>query len=213
MHPSVDQFLEKETRWKEELSALREIVLSTGLTEEYKWKQPCYTHEGSNVLILGSFKASCVISFFKGALLNDKDGLLEFAGEHSQSAKLLRFTSVEEVVRLKHKILGFIKAAIELENMGVKVPKGSAPELLIPDELKEKWKKDNAFEKAFLSLSPGRQRAYLMFFTAAKQPATRMTRIEKYIPRILQGKGINDCVCGLSKKMPGCDGSHRFKSN
>jgi uncharacterized protein YdeI (YjbR/CyaY-like superfamily) len=211
MHSDVDQFLEKQTRWKDELVALRNIMLESGLREEFKWKQPCYTHEGVNIVILGSFKASCVLSFFKGVLLNDQDQALEFAGEHSQSAKLLRFTSLDEILRQKNKILSFINESILLENMGAKITKGFAQEIAVPDELKEAWKKDKTFEKAFHLLTPGRQRAYLMFFSAAKQSETRMSRIKKYIPRIIDGKGINDCTCGLSKKMPACDGSHRFK--
>jgi uncharacterized protein YdeI (YjbR/CyaY-like superfamily) len=211
MHPEVDRFLENEIRWKDELMALREIILESGLAEDYKWKQPCYTLEGVNVLIIGSLKASCMLSFFKGVLLADHDQLLEFAGENSQSAKLMRFRSTDEIFRLKNKILGFIRESIALETMGAKIPKGSAPEIPVPDELMELWKKDKSFDKAFHMLTPGRQRAYLMHFTAAKQSATRVSRIQKYIPRIMEGKGINDCTCGLSKKMPACDGSHRMK--
>ena len=211
MHPEVDRFLENEIRWKDELIALREIILESGLTEDYKWKQPCYTLEGVNVLIIGSLKASCMLSFFKGVLLADHDQLLEFAGENSQSAKLMRFRSTDEIFRLKNTILGFIRESIALETMGAKVPKGSAPEISVPDELIELWKKDKSFDKAFHMLTPGRQRAYLMHFTAAKQSATRVSRIQKFMPRIMDGKGINDCTCGLSKKMPACDGSHRMK--
>jgi len=211
MHPDVDRFLEKEIRWKDELMALREIILESGLTEDYKWKQPCYTHEGVNILIIGSLKASCMISFFKGVLLADHDQLLEFAGENSQSAKLMRFRSTDEILRMKNKILGFIRESIALETMGAKIPKGSAPEIPVPDELMDLWKKDKTFDRAFHMLTPGRQRAYLMHFTAAKQSETRMSRIQKYMPRIMDGKGINDCTCGLSKKMPACDGSHRMK--
>jgi uncharacterized protein YdeI (YjbR/CyaY-like superfamily) len=211
MHPDVDQFLNKQYRWKEELIALREIVLESGLKEDFKWRQPCYTHEGVNILILGSFKASCMLSFFKGVLLTDQDQLLEFAGEHSQSAKLLRFRSVDEINRIKNKIQSFIKESIALETMGAKIPKGKAQEIPVPNELKDAWKQDKAFDKAFHMLTPGRQRAYLMFFTAAKQTETRLGRIQKYMPRIMDGKGINDCTCGLSQKMPACDGSHRMK--
>lgn len=210
MHPDVDQFLEKETRWKQELIALREIILETGLTEDYKWRQPCYTQEGVNILILGSFKASCMLSFFKGVLLKDPSQLLEFAGENSQTAKLIRFTSISEIERLKPLILSYIKEAIMLEMMGVKVQKNESANPLVPIELNQTWDSNPEFKHAFQSLTPGRQRAYLMFFTAAKQSATRMDRIQKYIPRILEGKGINDCTCGLSKRMPGCDGSHKF---
>jgi uncharacterized protein YdeI (YjbR/CyaY-like superfamily) len=209
MHPEVDRFLEKETKWKEELNALREIALHSGLTEELKWKQPCYTYLDNNILILGSFKASCVISFFKGGLLKDTSQILEFAGENSQSAKLIRFTSIKDINRLKPIVLAYIKEAVMLEEMGAKVQKNNSTSIPVPDELENIMSSHIEFKKAFQSLTPGRQRAYLMFFAAAKQSSTRIERIQKYMPRILDGKGINDCICGLSKKMPGCDGSHR----
>lgn len=210
MHPEVDQYLEKEKNWKNELTLLREIVQESGLTEEFKWRQPCYTHLGSNIAILGSFKASCVISFFKGVLLRDEANHLQFAGENSQSAKLLRFTSVDEVLNFKSLIISYLKEAVQLEEMGAKVNMESTPIQPIPEELSIIWEQDKSFKKAFELLTPGRQRAYLMFFNAAKQSATKIDRIQKYISRIMDGKGINDCVCGLSKKMPGCDGSHKF---
>ncbi len=209
MHPEVDQLMERETSWKQEMSLLREIILETGLTETYKWKQACYTYNGSNVVILGSFKSSCVISFLKGVLLKDEAQLLQFPGENSQSAKLLRFTSIEEVTRLKPQILSYIREAIELEEMGAKVDTSSTPPQPVPDELNKIFDGDAAFRNAFELLTAGRQRAYLMFFNAAKQSATRTDRILKFRPRILDGKGMNDCICGLSKKMPGCDGSHK----
>ena len=210
MHPDVDQFLEKEKNWKNEMKLLREILLESGLTEEFKWRQPCYTHMGNNIAILGSFKASCVVSFFKGVHLRDEAQILQFAGENSQTAKLLRFTSSSEIEKYKHLIISYLREAVLLEEMGVKAKTDPTPAQPIPDELLTIWQQDKPFKKAFDALTPGRQRAYLMFFNAAKQSATRTDRINKYIPRILDGKGINDCSCGLSKKMPGCDGSHKF---
>ena len=210
MHPEVDQLMERETTWKKEMMLLREIVLESRLIEDFKWKQACYTFNGSNVVILGSFKSSCVVSFLKGVLLKDEAQLLEFAGENSQSAKLLRFTSIEEITRLKPQILSFIREAIVLEEMGAKVDTSTTPSQPVPEELVTCFESDNAFKEAFESLTTGRKRAYLMFFNAAKQSATKTDRINKYKSRILTGKGINDCVCGLSKKMPGCDGSHKY---
>lgn len=210
MHPEVDQLMERETTWKKEMMLLREIVLESRLSEDFKWKQACYTFNGSNLVILGSFKSSCVVSFLKGVLLKDEAQLLEFAGENSQSAKLLRFTSIEEIIRLKPQILSFIREAIILEEMGAKVDTSTTPSQPVPEELVKCFESDNAFKEAFESLTTGRKRAYLMFFNAAKQSATKTDRINKYKSRILTGKGINDCVCGLSKKMPGCDGSHKY---
>lgn len=210
MHPEVDQLIERESKWKPEIIMLREIVLESGLTEDFKWKQACYTHNGQNVIIIGSFKASCVLSFLKGVLLRDESQILEFPGENSQSAKLLRFTSVEDVKRSKPTILQYIREAIALEEMGAKVKTAETPTQPLPEELLQVWKADKIFKQAFEALTPGRQRAYLMFFNAAKQSATRIERIGKYRSRILDGKGMNDCICGLSKKMPGCDGSHKI---
>ena len=209
MHPEVDQLIEKETNWKQEIMLLREIVNESALTEDYKWKQACYTYHGSNVVIIGSFKSSCVLSFLKGVLLKDEAQLLQFPGENSQSAKLLRFTSKEDIIRLKPQILSYIREAIALEEMGAKVDTSATPAQPIPDELNLIFDNDQSFRHAFESLTAGRQRAYLMFFNAAKQSATRTDRILKFRPRILDGKGMNDCICGLSKKMPGCDGSHK----
>jgi uncharacterized protein YdeI (YjbR/CyaY-like superfamily) len=210
MHPEVDQLMEIEKNWKQEMLLLREIVLESRLTEDFKWKQACYTFNGNNVIILGSFKSSCVISFLKGVLLKDESQLLQFPGENSQSAKLLRFTSSEEIIRLKPQILSYIREAIVLEEMGAKVDTSTTPSQPVPDELVNCFEADTNFKEAFESLTTGRQRAYLIFFNAAKQSATKTDRINKYKSRILSGKGINDCVCGLSKKMPGCDGSHKY---
>lgn len=214
MNPAVDAFIEKAKNWPKELKALRTIMLQSELTEELKWGAPCYTFGKSNILILHAFKAYCAIGFFKGALLEDPLGLLVKAGENSQMGKQFRFTGTAEIKAQSKHIDAFIKAAIKIEQSGEKVPQKPNPELAIPDELTAAFKDNVALKTAFQTLTPGRQRAYLMFFTAPKQSATRATRIAKYVNQILCGKGINDCTCGLSKKMPGCDGSHKqLRSN
>ena len=209
MSVEVDQFFESIKQGKEALLLLRKLLNQTKLTEEYKWKQPCYTYHGKNVIILSGLKDHVVISFFKGALLNDEENLLEKPGDHTQSARIIRFYTLDEVKKLTPQIKAFIKEAIEIEESGKKIEKDESVKIEIPKELIDQFKKDKQFEKAYQQLTPGRQRAYLMFFTAAKQAETRITRIEKYKDRILKGYGFNDCVCGLSKRMPNCDGSHK----
>jgi uncharacterized protein YdeI (YjbR/CyaY-like superfamily) len=209
MNPNVDDFLQREERWKNEISMLRRILLDCMLTEEYKWKQPCYTFQQKNVAILGGFKEFCVLSFFKGALLSDSDNLLEKQGENSQSGRILRFKNVEQIIAVESSIRNYIFEAIEIERTGIKMPARAPEDLIFVDELLEKLEANPILKKAFYALTPGRQRAYNMFITASKQPNTRYARINKYTKRILDGKGMNDCVCGLSKKMPGCDGSHK----
>lgn len=206
MNPQVDLYLKdgcgrcklyttpqcKTITWQEELKALRKIVLACELTEELKWKQPCYTYNNANVLMIAAFKERCVINFFKGALLKDPKNILEFPGENSQSAKWIQFTAVNDILKLESTIKAYIKEAIELEKSGAKVELKKTADYEVPQELKTKFKENPAFEKAFNSLTPGRQRGYLLFFAAAKQPATRITRIEKYTPQIFEGKGMND---------------------
>ena len=209
MNTAVDQFFDSLTFGKESLLLLRKLLHETVLLEEFKWKQPCYTHNGKNVIILAILKDHVVISFFKGALLADKENLLEKAGEHSQSARIIRFYSLDEVKKASTTIKSFIKQAINIEDTGKQVEKDKSFIIEKPQELVDQLTKDKQFDKAFHHLTPGRQRAYLMFFTAAKQTETRKARIEKYKDRILKGYGFNDCVCGLSKRMPNCDGSHK----
>jgi uncharacterized protein YdeI (YjbR/CyaY-like superfamily) len=209
-NPQVEDFLSKTKRWTEELIQLRRIILSCGLEEDFKWRNPCYTFQGNNIIILGEFKEYCAFSFFKGALLGDPEHLLQKPGENSQSTRLIKFTNVAEILRLEPILNAYIFEALEVEKAGLKVALKSNSELDFAVELLEKMEQDVAFKTAFEALTPGRQRAYNMFFTAAKQSETRLARIGKYEQRILSGKGINDCVCGLSKKMPGCDGSHKY---
>jgi uncharacterized protein YdeI (YjbR/CyaY-like superfamily) len=209
MNPSVDEFLEKIDKWQSELSLLRNILLDCQLVETIKWGQPCYMFNKTNVVILANFKESCAVSFLKGTLLSDSENLLVKPGENSQSGRFLRFKSEEEIRALEPIIKSYIFEAIEIEKAGLKIPQRAIDSDPIPSELLQRFEENPALKNAFESLTPGRQRAYNMFFSAAKQSATRLSRIDSYTERILNKKGMNDCVCGLSKKMPGCDGSHK----
>jgi uncharacterized protein YdeI (YjbR/CyaY-like superfamily) len=210
MNPKVDTYFSKLKQWQEELEQLRAIILDCGLTEELKWGSPCYTFQETNVILLGGFKDNCVISFLKGVLLADTDKLLEKPGENSQSARVIRFTSEREIVKLKKVLKAYIYEALEVEKAGLKVDLEKSKNFDLPDELLSKFKTQPKLKTAFTALTTGRQRAYVMFFSDSKNSKTREARIEKYTKRILDGKGINDCVCGLSKRMPSCDGSHKF---
>lgn len=209
MNQDIEQFFEQVKFGKDILLLLRKTLLSTSLKEEYKWKQPCYTLNGKNVIILAGLKDHIFISFFKGALLNNENDILQKAGENSQAARVIRLYTLEEAKSHLTFIQASISAAIEIEKRGVKVEKDESAEIEIPVELQEVFKKDIDYKKAFFKLTPGRQRAYLIFFTGAKQSETRYSRIEKFRKRILDGYGFNDCVCGLSKRKPSCDGSHK----
>ena len=178
--------------WPQELIELRRIVLESGLTEEQKWGVPCYTSEKKNIAIVSAFKEYCSLSFFKGALLRDEQRILTRPGENSQSARLIRFTSVEEIVRWEPVLKDYLREAIEVEKNGLKVDFKAKSELLLPDELRTMFQKLPALESAFMDLTPGRQRGYVLFFTGAKQTKTRETRIQKCIPRILEGLGLHD---------------------
>jgi uncharacterized protein YdeI (YjbR/CyaY-like superfamily) len=209
MNPEVDLYISKVKKWQDELEKLRAIVLDCQLTEELKWRVPCYTYKNGNVVLINSFKDFCTLSFFKGALLNDTNNVLIKQGENTQSARIIRFTSVNEIIEMEAIIKTYIYEAIEVEKAGLKVELNNK-ELEFPEELLIKLNENPEFKIAFEALTPGRQRAYNLFFSDSKQSKTREARIEKYEQRILNGKGINDCVCGLSKKMPSCDGSHKF---
>lgn len=191
MNPKVDAFLKQEENWPSEMAALRRIILDSPLTETVKWGKPCYSLGAANVLILQPFKAYLALMFFKGVLLKDTKGRLEAPGEHSQTARQLRFTSVREIEEQESVVRAYIAEAIALEKAGVKVTLKTTPEP-IPAELQTKWKEVPALKKAFESLTPGRQRAYILHFSGAKQSATRTARIEKYLPQILRGKGLHD---------------------
>lgn len=178
--------------YREAIRHLRVIVLQSGLKEELKWSQPCYTYNGKNVLLLATFKNYCFLSFFKGALLKDEQKILYSPGVNSQATRQLRFTTLSEVVDQNNFIMAYIKEAIELEKANAKVAFKAKEELLFPDELIQKMESDPAFKQAFLDLTPGRQRGYILHFTAAKQSSTRSARIEKSVHKIMQGKGWNE---------------------
>ena len=209
MNPTADKYFLDAPQWQEELMHLRKIALGTNLTEMIKWGVPCYVFQESNVVLLGAFKAFCSISFFKGSLMGDSKGILLKPGENSQIARMIKFTHLDQIRELEPVIRAYIVEAIEIEKTGAKPVVDKSGELEFPEELLQILDQDAAFKAAFTALTPGRQRGYNLLFTAAKQPATRITRIEKYRQQILDGKGINDCTCGLSKKMPSCDGSHK----
>jgi uncharacterized protein YdeI (YjbR/CyaY-like superfamily) len=210
MNPKVDEYLNKAKKWTDEMAALRTLALDCGLTEDFKWNQPCYTLNNANVVMIGSFKDACVLSFIKGTLLKDLNKILGQPGSETQSWRWLKCTSVEGIKAIESTIKDYIYEAIEIEKAGLKVVLQNITAFTIPDELKAKFDVNSTFKNAFYGLTPGRQRAYAMFFSAAKQSKSREARIEKFIPRILDGKGMNDCTCGMSKKMPQCDGSHKY---
>lgn len=210
MDTGVDQYISKAKSWKDEMTLLRTMLLSCKLDESIKWGQPCYAINNKNIVMIAPFKAHCDIAFFNGAALKDEKGLLVKAGVNTQSARQMRFTNVDEIVKLKSVIKSYVKEAIENEKQGVKPTPAEKAEPILVEELEAIFKKNAPLKKAFAALTPGRQRAYLIHFSGAKQAATRVARIEKYVDAILAGRGINDCTCGLSKKMPYCDGSHKY---
>lgn len=197
MNPKVNWYFEK-SKWPREMAELRAIILDCGLAEELKWGKPCYTFEDRNVVILQGFKASCALLFAKGSLLKDPRRLLEKPGESTQGARRIPFTSVEQIVELKPVLKGYIREAIEVEKAGLEVEFKKNPEP-IPTELQKKLDEIPAFEKAFHLLTPGRQRGYILHISAARQSRTRESRVEKCMPQILQGKGLNDGASGVKR--------------
>lgn len=191
MNKQVDVYLSKATKWRDEFVRLRKIILSHELIEELKWGKPCYTLQESNILILQGFKEYCALMFCKGALLKDARGLLKKPGESTQAARQIRFTNVGEIVELEPVLGAYIREAMDAERAGLKVEFKINPEP-VPDELRKKMEAIPALKAAFEGLTPGRQRAYILHFSAAKQSKTRESRIEKCMPHILKGKGLND---------------------
>jgi uncharacterized protein YdeI (YjbR/CyaY-like superfamily) len=192
MNPKVDFYFTKAKTWQKEIEQLRTIVLDCGLTETLKWGCPCYTYEDSNVVLIHTFKEYCALLLFKGALLKDPKELLVQQTENVQAARQMRFISSQEITKLKTTIKAYIKEAIAAEKSGMKVELKKTSEFAVPEEFKQILKEDAALKKAFNALTPGRQRGYLLHFSAAKQSKTREARIEKCIPDILEGKGLND---------------------
>jgi len=189
-NPKVDEFLKRAKAWQGEMQKLRAILLESGLSEDLKWGKPCFMFEGANIAILQPFKEHCSLMFFKGALLEDTRGLLRSQGENTQSALRLEFTSEAQIK--KSVVASYVKSAIAVEKQGLKVDFKAKRELELPEELTQILKKDRKLARAFESLTPGRQRAYVMHFAGAKEPQTRIARIEKCAPLILAGKGLND---------------------
>lgn len=209
MNPKVDEYMDKTQMWQKETETLRIILLDCGLTEELKWGKPCYTFQNNNIVIIQAFKEYFALMFFKGALLNDTNGILVKPGENTQEGRQMRFANVHEILFMEPILKSYIYEAFEVEKAGLKVNVKKNSELVFPDELQDKFDENSEFKAAFDALTPGRQRAYNIHFSAPKQSQTRETRIEKYIQQILDGKGINDCTCGHSHKLPNCDGSHK----
>jgi len=189
-NPKVDAFVSRAKAWQGEIQKLRSILLDCGLDEEIKWGKPCFSFEGKNLAIIQPFKAHCALMFFKGALFKDSHGLLRSQGENTQSALRLEFTSEAEIKKAVLK--SYVTEAIAVEQAGLTVDFKAKRELELPEELTQILKKDRKLAKAFSALTPGRQRAYVLHFTGAKQSQTRTARIEKCIPKILAGMGMND---------------------
>ncbi len=191
-NPKVDKVLSTGTQWRKELEKLREIILECGLTEVLKWGQPCYTVDGRNIALIHGFKEYCAILFIKGVLLQDAEGILIRQTEHVQAGRHIRFTTVRDIEKLEPVIKAYLYEAIEVEKAGLKVKMKKTSDFPVPEELENKFNKNPAFHRAFEALTPGRQRAYLYFFAQPKLSKTREARIEKYMPQIFEGKGIND---------------------
>lgn len=209
MNPNVTTYLDNLSKWQEELTLLRKIVLDCNLTEDYKWMHPCYTYKNKNVIIIHDFKDYCAISFLKGSLLKDTKGVLIQPTESMQAGRQIRFTHLDEIKNLATIIKQYIFEAIEVEKSGQKVSFKSLEDYKIPTELEEQFQQNPIFKNAFNNLSKGRQKGYLLHFGKPKQSKTKTARIEKNIQRIIDGYGLTDCTCGLSKRKPNCDGSHK----
>lgn len=212
MNQLVNHFIAELKQWQQEVQLLRELLLNCGLDEAYKWKQPCYTLNGKNVCMIANFKDYCAVSFFKGSLLQDHHKVLQQPGKNSNAGRLMKFTSVDGITNQEAILKDLIFQAIEVEKAGLNVEKPK-PELVLAEELLSKMDENPELKEAFNKLTSGKQRGYNIYFTGAKQSKSRMNRVEKYIPRIMRGLGIHDCVCGHSKRMPRCDGSHKFHNN
>ncbi|MBV8252376.1 MAG: YdeI/OmpD-associated family protein [Chitinophaga sp.] len=188
----VDAFFDKATQWEKEMEKLRTILLDCDLTEELKWGKPCYAHEGKNIVIIQGFKDYCAVLFFKGVLLSDPDGILVKTGENTQVGRQARFTNVKEINKVAAVLKAYVYEAIELERAGLKVEVNKENAIPIPAELQDKLAANKKLNKAFQALTPGRQRAYIYYFSSPKQSKTRESRIDKWIPQILEGKGMMD---------------------
>lgn len=192
MNPKVDFYFNKTEKWQEEITKLRRIILGCGLTEELKWGCPCYMYQKSNIVLIHVFKDYCAVLFFKGALLNDTNGILIRQSENVQAARQARFINIREIEQAEANLKACIYEAIEVEKAGLRVNLKATVAFAMADEFKSKLGELPALNTAFEALTPGRQRAYLLFFSTPKQSKTRAARVEKCIPLILTGKGLND---------------------
>ena len=192
MNPKVDFYFDKATKWQKEIESLRTIVLDCGLTEELKWGVPCYTFQKKNIVLIHVFKEYCALLFFKGALLQDADGILIQQTENVQAARQVRFTNIREIDLKKNILKAYIYEAIEVEKSGLKVTFKKSAAHNFSEEFQKSLHEMPALKPAFEALTPGRQRAYILYFTAPKNTKTRASRVEKYVPQILAGKGLND---------------------
>lgn len=209
--PNVDEFIQSADKWSSEMAYLRSILLDCLLVETYKWRTPVYMFGTKNLLAISSLKDHCALNFFTGALLQDEAGLLIKPGEHTQLGRWMKFSSVAEIREKEDFIKAYVFEAIEAQKLGIALEKST--DIPYPDELNVIFQHKPDLETAFEKLTPGRQRAYLRFFTDGKQAETRTSRIEKNEKYILKGIGLTDCICGLSKRKPSCDGSHKAIEN
>jgi uncharacterized protein YdeI (YjbR/CyaY-like superfamily) len=191
-NPKVDFYFNKEQKWQKEIKKLRTIVLDCGLTEELKWGCPCYTFQKSNIVLIHVFKEYCAFLFFKGALLHDASGILVQQTKNVQAARQVRFNNVRDIAEMESILKSYIHQAIEVEQSGLKVNYKKTSDFTIPEEFQKKLDKSRALRNAFDALTPGRQRAYIFYFSQPKQSKTRESRVEKYLPQILKGKGLDD---------------------
>ena len=192
MNPKIDFFFNEAQKWREEFEKLRAIILECGLTEELKWGQPCYTLEGKNIVLIHGFKEYCAVLFFKGVLLKDAKHILIQQTENVQAGRQIRFTNIREIVKMKSLLKAYIFEAIEIEKAGLKVNLKKTTDFKVPEEFQSKLNEIPALKNAFETLTPGRQRAYIFYFSQPKQSKTREARVEKYIQQILDGKGLDD---------------------
>ena len=209
--PNVDEFIQSADKWSAEMAFLRRILLDCLMVETYKWRTPVYMVGTKNIIAISSLKDHCALNFFNGALLQDEENMLIKPGEHTQLGRWMKFNSVEQILAKEELIKAYILEAIEVEKLGLKLEKPA--EIPYPEELVAIFAAKPAMKAAFEKLTPGRKRAYLRFFSDGKQSETRTLRIEKNEKYILKGIGITDCICGLTKRKPSCDGSHRVIEN
>jgi uncharacterized protein YdeI (YjbR/CyaY-like superfamily) len=210
-NPNVDEFIQSADKWRAEMAYLRHILLDCLMTETFKWASPVYMYGSKNLIGIAPLKDNCALNLFRGALLQDEEGLLIKPGEFTQLGRWMKFSSVEEIQQKEDLIKAYIFETIEIEKLGITLEK--PVEIPYPEELVTIFAARPAVKTAFEKLTRGRQRAYLRFFSDGKQSETRTSRIEKNEKYILKGIGITDCICGLTKRKPSCDGSHRVIEN